>query len=84
MMDTLEQVYDKIKNQQMDYHIMLKDFINGKEIDLNKMFELQSSIVRMIIYSRERNLSETKNVLLGAITPKLEKMLEEHDKGLIT
>lgn len=83
-MDTLEQVYDKIKNQQMDYHIMLKDFINGKEIDLNKMFELQSSIVRMIIYSRERNLSETKNVLLGAITPKLEKMLEEHDKGLIT
>ena len=83
-MDTLEQVYDKIKNQQMDYHITLKDFINGKEIDLNKMFELQSSIVRMIIYSRERNLSETKNVLLGAITPKLEKMLEEHDKGLIT
>ena len=76
-MDSHDQVLLNLKDKQIKYHEMLLKFLKGEDVDLDKMFEHQQSVIRLVCHSREININETRRVLQQAITPKIERMLKD-------
>ena len=82
-MNLKENIYagldERLDNEIIEKLSIGRDYYEGKEIDINRLIELEKSVIRLTQLQRENNLILTKKILKEAITPLIEEKLNSFE-----
>ena len=82
-MNNKENIYagldDRLDNEIREKISLQKNYFLGEDIDIDRLIELEKSVIRLTQLQREKNLKQTKKILLDSITPSLEKKLRDFE-----